>query len=201
MIGTQVSVVQKEDQSTGRLTNGTVAEILTNSTFHPRGIKVRLTDGIVGRIGPDQLGGATRINHHEGNTSSSNDNNYNYTRRGQASCRPAPSLADFLVVPPPSIPPQPPTESATLGESIVQWVGEKRPENEEDEDDDMARALSQSLYLAIDQLPQPLSSLAPPTLEWACPACTFVNSGLLPECELCQTAVCNSKNDNSSTIK
>lgn len=45
LIGTQVSVVQKHDQPTGHLTRGTVAEILTNSAFHPRGLKVRLTDG------------------------------------------------------------------------------------------------------------------------------------------------------------
>ena len=50
LIGSEVSVVQKQDQGTGRLTHGTVSEILTNSAFHPRGIKVRLVDGTVGRI-------------------------------------------------------------------------------------------------------------------------------------------------------
>ncbi|OGG10300.1 hypothetical protein A2154_02565 [Candidatus Gottesmanbacteria bacterium RBG_16_43_7] len=48
--GLPVSVVQKQDQRTGRLTDGVVAEILTNSDFHPRGIKVRLTSGIIGRV-------------------------------------------------------------------------------------------------------------------------------------------------------
>ncbi|KAL3895062.1 MAG: hypothetical protein SGCHY_004919 [Lobulomycetales sp.] len=48
--GMAVSVVQKQDQRTGRLTTGTVAQILTNSASHPRGIKVRLTSGIVGRV-------------------------------------------------------------------------------------------------------------------------------------------------------
>ena len=48
--GTKVMVVQKQHQPTGQLTEGTVANLLTNSSFHPRGIKVRLTDGIVGRV-------------------------------------------------------------------------------------------------------------------------------------------------------
>lgn len=48
--GTRVMVVQKQHQPTGQLTEGIVANILTNSSFHPRGIKVRLTDGIVGRV-------------------------------------------------------------------------------------------------------------------------------------------------------
>ena len=50
LIGTSVSVIQKHDQATGHLTSGTIAEILTNSSSHHRGIKVRLTDGTVGRI-------------------------------------------------------------------------------------------------------------------------------------------------------
>jgi len=49
-IGSRVEVVLKEDQKTGTLTYGIVAEILTNSSFHPRGIKVRLEDGQVGRV-------------------------------------------------------------------------------------------------------------------------------------------------------
>lgn len=49
-IGLEVEIVLKEDQSTGTLTRGVVAEILTNSSFHPRGIKVRLEDGQVGRV-------------------------------------------------------------------------------------------------------------------------------------------------------
>jgi uncharacterized repeat protein (TIGR03833 family) len=48
--GTAVAVVQKEDQPTGQLTWGTVDEILTNSAHHHRGIKVRLRDGVVGRV-------------------------------------------------------------------------------------------------------------------------------------------------------
>lgn len=49
-IGAEVEVVLKQDQALGRLTRGMVAEILTNSGFHPRGIKVRLQDGQVGRV-------------------------------------------------------------------------------------------------------------------------------------------------------
>ena len=48
--GMEVEVVMKADQATGKLTRGVVAEILTSSEFHPRGIKVRLTDGQVGRV-------------------------------------------------------------------------------------------------------------------------------------------------------
>eukprot|EP00474_Spongospora_subterranea_P000965 CRZ01423.1 hypothetical protein [Spongospora subterranea] len=50
LIGANVAIVLKKDQPTGRLTMGTVSEILTRSASHPRGIKVRLTSGAVGRI-------------------------------------------------------------------------------------------------------------------------------------------------------
>lgn len=48
--GARVAVVLKQDQRTGRRTTGTVKDLLTNSNFHPHGIKVRLTDGQVGRV-------------------------------------------------------------------------------------------------------------------------------------------------------
>jgi len=48
--GMNVSVVQKEDQGTGKLTGGVVRDILTKSPHHPHGIKVRLESGIVGRV-------------------------------------------------------------------------------------------------------------------------------------------------------
>lgn len=48
--GLRVLVVQKQDQRTGRLTEGIVQDILTNSAVHHRGIKVRLQGGIVGRV-------------------------------------------------------------------------------------------------------------------------------------------------------
>jgi uncharacterized repeat protein (TIGR03833 family) len=48
--GTHVLVVQKQDQRTGKLTEGKVENILTSSPNHPHGIKVRLVGGIVGRV-------------------------------------------------------------------------------------------------------------------------------------------------------
>jgi uncharacterized repeat protein (TIGR03833 family) len=48
--GTNVKIVLKADQRSGKLTEGTVKDILTKSSFHPHGIKVRLTDGQVGRV-------------------------------------------------------------------------------------------------------------------------------------------------------
>ncbi len=49
-VGGRVKVVQKEDQRSGRLTEGIVRDILTKSGLHPHGIKVRLESGIVGRV-------------------------------------------------------------------------------------------------------------------------------------------------------
>ncbi|XMB66949.1 YwbE family protein [Mycoplasmatota bacterium zrk1] len=49
-IGTKVKVVKKQDQRSGKLTEGVVAKILTNSSNHPHGIKVMLNNGIVGRV-------------------------------------------------------------------------------------------------------------------------------------------------------
>ena len=48
--GAIVKIVLKADQRSGKLTEGTVKDILTKSSFHPHGIKVRLTDGQVGRV-------------------------------------------------------------------------------------------------------------------------------------------------------
>ncbi len=48
--GLRVAVVLKQDQRTGKQTVGVVKDLLTNSNFHPHGIKVRLTDGQVGRV-------------------------------------------------------------------------------------------------------------------------------------------------------
>jgi uncharacterized repeat protein (TIGR03833 family) len=49
-VGKRVKVVQKQDQRTGKLTEGVVQDILTNSSNHSHGIKVRLQGGIVGRV-------------------------------------------------------------------------------------------------------------------------------------------------------
>lgn len=48
--GTKVRIVLKQDQRTGKLTEGIVKNILTNSGNHPHGIKVRLENGLVGRV-------------------------------------------------------------------------------------------------------------------------------------------------------
>ncbi len=48
--GIEVDVVLKKDQRTGKRTRGIVKEILTGSSFHPHGIKVKLEDGRVGRV-------------------------------------------------------------------------------------------------------------------------------------------------------
>jgi uncharacterized repeat protein (TIGR03833 family) len=48
--GMSVDIVLKADQKTGKLTRGVVKDILTNSATHPHGIKVRLTDGQIGRV-------------------------------------------------------------------------------------------------------------------------------------------------------
>ncbi len=48
--GRQVKVLLKEDQRTGKLTEGIVKDILTKSPKHPYGIKVRLLTGEVGRV-------------------------------------------------------------------------------------------------------------------------------------------------------
>jgi uncharacterized repeat protein (TIGR03833 family) len=48
--GLEVLIVLKRDQRTGKLTRGKVKDILTRSSNHPRGIKVRLEDGRIGRV-------------------------------------------------------------------------------------------------------------------------------------------------------
>ncbi|MGB7874700.1 MAG: YwbE family protein [Anaerolineales bacterium] len=48
--GLHVRIVLKQDQRTGKLTEGVVKDILTKSVAHPHGIKVRLQSGQVGRV-------------------------------------------------------------------------------------------------------------------------------------------------------
>jgi uncharacterized repeat protein (TIGR03833 family) len=48
--GLKVKIVLKQDQKSGKLTEGIVKDILTKSPSHPHGIKVRLTSGDVGRV-------------------------------------------------------------------------------------------------------------------------------------------------------
>jgi len=49
-IGQHVLIVLKKDQPTGKLSEGYVKDILTKAPYHPHGIKVRLTDGRIGRV-------------------------------------------------------------------------------------------------------------------------------------------------------
>jgi len=48
--GASVGIVLKQDQRSGKITQGIVKKILTNASFHPHGIKVKLEDGRVGRV-------------------------------------------------------------------------------------------------------------------------------------------------------
>lgn len=48
--GEKVKIVQKNDYASGNLTEGVVKDVLTSKKFHPRGHKVRLTNGIIGRV-------------------------------------------------------------------------------------------------------------------------------------------------------
>jgi uncharacterized repeat protein (TIGR03833 family) len=48
--GISVDIVTKADQRSGKVVRGIVKEVLTNTSFHPHGIKVRLQDGQVGRV-------------------------------------------------------------------------------------------------------------------------------------------------------
>ena len=49
-IGIKVQIIQKQDQRTGNMTEGTVKRILTSSRIHPHGIKVELYNGKIGRV-------------------------------------------------------------------------------------------------------------------------------------------------------
>jgi len=49
-LGSEVEIVLKQDQRTGKTTRGIVKDILTKSPNHPHGIKVRLQDGQIGRV-------------------------------------------------------------------------------------------------------------------------------------------------------
>jgi uncharacterized repeat protein (TIGR03833 family) len=125
--GTSVAIVLKCDQGSGRLTNGIVQSILTNSENHPRGIKVRLTSGQVGRV---QHIGATSATH-----AAASD--FDAPEDTLLSTRPAPSLGDWLQFP------APPTRTTT--------------------------------------------SAPPPVTPWVCTACTFENTNIELECEMCMT--------------
>jgi uncharacterized repeat protein (TIGR03833 family) len=48
--GLEVDIILKKDQRSGKKTRGIVKDLLTSSSYHSRGIKVRLEDGQVGRV-------------------------------------------------------------------------------------------------------------------------------------------------------
>jgi len=48
--GLEVDIILKKDQRSGKKTRGIVKDLLTSSSFHSRGIKVRLEDGQIGRV-------------------------------------------------------------------------------------------------------------------------------------------------------
>ena len=49
-LGLRVRIVEKQNQRTGKLTEGVVSKVLTKSAAHPHGIKVMLDNGVVGRV-------------------------------------------------------------------------------------------------------------------------------------------------------
>lgn len=50
LVGKEVEIILKQDQRTGKTTPGIIKDLLTKSSYHPHGIKVRLEDGSVGRV-------------------------------------------------------------------------------------------------------------------------------------------------------
>ena len=48
--GDKVRIIEKKNYDSGELTNGVVKDVLTSKKFHPRGHKVRLRNGIIGRV-------------------------------------------------------------------------------------------------------------------------------------------------------
>jgi uncharacterized repeat protein (TIGR03833 family) len=87
--GARVSIVLKQDQPTGHEVQGIVADVLTRGN-HPRGIKVRLQDGRVGRVqrmkdGPET--GQVQVPHDTFDESSRHDH------EGQPPMR---TLADYV---------------------------------------------------------------------------------------------------------
>jgi len=160
LIGTTASVIQKHDQGTGHLTSGTIAEILTNSRFHPRGIKVRLDDGTVGRISSDSTGGTTD----RGSCGLySNDD----ADAAAAAPKRSRTLADYMTD----------EISAPRGSRKGGGAAVVAPPVHERQREEYQRRPE---HRSEDRHEHP-------NVAWSCSGCTFVNSGLMPECELCQT--------------
>jgi uncharacterized repeat protein (TIGR03833 family) len=123
--GKHVSIVLKQDQRSGRLTNGIVQDVLTNSQDHHQGIKVRLTSGDVGRV--KHIGAQAAV----GNVAAGATNDDFDARRPAA-----PSLGDWF---------------------------------------------------PADSTPTAAARTPPSISPWTCAACTFENTNMELECEMCMT--------------
>lgn len=165
LIGTTTSVIQKHDQGTGRLTSGTIAEILTNSSYHPRGIKVRLADGTVGRISSSD-----HEEYRPGFASTARLYDNDDDDNGSSRPRQRPTLADYIITPPP--PPSRHTTTTTTHEQEQRAQHELREQQLYEQEQDGVVVGGGDQTTAND---------------WDCSLCTFVNSGLLPNCEMCDT--------------
>jgi len=164
LIGTTTSVIQKHDQGTGRLTSGTIAEILTNSSYHPRGIKVRLADGTVGRISSSD-----HEEYRPGFASTARLYDNDDDDNGSSRPRQRPTLADYIITPPP---PSRHTTTTTTHEQEQRAQHELREQQLYEQEQDGVVVGGGDQTTAND---------------WDCSICTFVNSGLLPNCEMCDT--------------
>ncbi|KAL9616372.1 MAG: hypothetical protein Q9160_008766 [Pyrenula sp. 1 TL-2023] len=91
--GVSVSIVLKADQPTGKLTPGVIADVLTRGN-HPRGIKVRLTTGQIGRVQSIGTGSAVAeavpfSRDDEGHTSNIQKGRYRRPRKNRRAAQPA----------------------------------------------------------------------------------------------------------------
>jgi len=197
LVGTVTSVIQKKDQGTGRLTSGTIAEILTHSSYHPRGIKVRLANGTVGRI-------SSRTDNTEDNDDS------NRPQMSQASLyyshlynnddtkpRQNSTLADYMNNL--SLTNQESARRQTLAKqnstSAYFYTQENERAQKEQEAVDLSAyrntQMGQSCTLADFhtqdyERAQKKQEVVDQSKDWDCSVCTFTNSGLLPKCEMCE---------------
>eukprot|EP00121_Abeoforma_whisleri_P014247 Awhi_evm1s13138 len=161
--GLSVSIVKKEDQKSGQLTHGKVSMILTNSEIHPRGIKVKLMNGMVGRVQQinqteDKEDRNSLVNH------TSHDYNYG-TLEEHFNCSPNKVIFhhDFEVI-----------------DGRKNWMQATNFES--------PRSSGENMNLAseiCDNYNQEFCDKR--ETFWDCKACTFRNSAFLSVCEICDT--------------